>query len=50
MITRNIPTPGLVKPGSTVARCWKTHEQTPGFKAGSRAKGSCQHKDPSKRP
>ena len=28
--------------------CWKTHERVPGTKKG--AKGSCQHKNPSKRP
>ena len=29
-------------------KCWKTHERKPGTVKG--AKGSCQHKDPSKRP
>jgi hypothetical protein len=29
-------------------KCWKTHERKPGTVEG--AKGSCQHKDPSKRP
>jgi len=28
--------------------CWKTHERVPGTKKG--AKGSCQHKNPNKRP
>lgn len=29
-------------------KCWKSHERKPGTTKG--AKGSCQHKDPSKRP
>ena len=29
-------------------KCWKSHERKPGTTEG--AKGSCQHKDPSKRP
>ena len=29
-------------------KCWKTHERKPNTVEG--AKGSCQHKDPSKRP
>ena len=30
------------------AKCWDTHERKPNTVKG--AKGSCQHKDPSKRP
>ena len=29
-------------------KCWKSHERKPGTTEG--AKGSCQHKDPTKRP
>jgi hypothetical protein len=29
-------------------KCWKSHERKPGTTEG--AKGSCQHKNPSKRP
>ena len=29
-------------------KCWKSHERKPGTTKG--AKGSCQHKNPSKRP
>ena len=29
-------------------KCWTSHERKPGTTEG--AKGSCQHKDPSKRP
>ena len=32
----------------TPFRCWKTHERVPGTVKG--AKGSCQHKNPAKRP
>ena len=34
--------------GTPLKACWKTHERTPNTKEGT--KGSCQHKDPSKRP
>ncbi len=41
---------GLGAPTKMISplKCWKTHERKPGTVKG--AKGSCQHKDPSKRP
>ena len=39
----------MALPMKSPLNCWKTHQRVDGFAKNSRAKGSCEHKDPNKR-